>query len=894
MRRASLLLAITLVLVGCSLAGGSPVAPGSATADTATIPADAAAGAGDVVTITFGAAESERPIYEPLIVSFNQQNTGIRVQFIALDEFMGAADPAQMLRQVAGAADTAIVVDVRPEDMRGGLVYDLKPLIDADAGAVGEPPLRDDFYPGALDAGSMNGSVYLLPRSLHIPLLSYNKDLWARRGLPAPGPDWTWSDLKAAAEHLAQKRGDMVDVYGLLDWGSGYGSLLAELAASGVDLFATPVGQASLERPEVAAALERVAALARSGALYLKPREPGEPAADDLSKLILDGRAAIWPRDMLFADAGSARPAFAIGTALDPRAQPPFSDVPGGYLMSSGTQHPQEAWRWLAFLSKQPIEPPGAVIDRPSELPARKSVAERSGYWSQLDAETAAAVRAALARPPARSSAAAHTQIFALLNKALNAVVSGKQKPDQALREAQAALDQQIAQGGEPGARPQSEPVVVATPLVEAAAPGAATITFGALAWEAEQIRGAVRAFNQNNPEVFVQLTTIEPTSASFGLAAAAATSDCFMWWHTPKWGEITATLDLQPLLDADAGFDSADYPAVLLAPFRQGNGLYGLPYAVGWRILTYNKQAFDAAGLRYPRADWTMDDFLNAAQKLTTGEGVNKRYGFASISSPAQELLFFLDLFGASATKGSGDTITPNYTDPKVAQAARFYIELLRDYSPNRELQGYKSSIFGVEFFELLNAGRIGMWFGSGNMFLTSPEANKIPLAITAPPLGTGSLSPEDFRSNGLFISAGTQQTAACWRWLKYLSTIPPAADPDVRFPARVSVAMSDAFLKQAPVGASEVYGAYRAALDRAEAERMRAPLDQWRIDLFWFFRAVDRALQGKDLDRELADAQALTEQYLGCIHSGAKPGTCARRVDSSYEGLSQADSSP
>src|SRR5262249_51228689 len=159
------------------------------------------------------------------------------------------------------------------------------------------------------------------------------------------------------------------------------------------------------------------------------------------------------------------------------------------------------------------------------------------------------------------------------------------------------------------------------------------------LTWEADQIRGAVRVFNQNNPEVFVQLTTIEPTSASFGLADAAATSDCFMWWHTPKLGEVTATLDLQPLLDTDAGFGSTDYPAALLAPFRQGSGLYGLPYAVGWRILTYNKQAFDAAGLRYPGADSTLDDFLNAAQKLTTGEGANKRYGFASISSPAWQI---------------------------------------------------------------------------------------------------------------------------------------------------------------------------------------------------------------------------------------------------------------
>ena len=71
-----------------------------------------------------------------------------------------------------------------------------------------------------------------------------------------------------------------------------------------------------------------------------------------------------------------------------------------------------------------------------------------------------------------------------------------------------------------------------------------------------------------------------------------------FSWWGPPDKGEITATLDLQPLIDSDPSFDSADYPPALLAPFRQASGLYGLPHAVTFRVLSYNQTAFDAAGL--------------------------------------------------------------------------------------------------------------------------------------------------------------------------------------------------------------------------------------------------------------------------------------------------------
>src|SRR5262249_32424615 len=156
-----------------------------------------------------------------------------------------------------------------------------------------------DFYPGVFDPLSLDGATYMLPRTIRVELLSYNKDLWAARGLPPPKPDWTWSDMLGAAEQLARKRGADVEVYGLLDWGSGLTVLLGELAASGVDLFATPADQVRLDRPEIAAALERVAALAKSGALYYKPRDPNAPSmGDDLRKLIVEQRAAMWPREM--------------------------------------------------------------------------------------------------------------------------------------------------------------------------------------------------------------------------------------------------------------------------------------------------------------------------------------------------------------------------------------------------------------------------------------------------------------------------------------------------------------------------------------------------------------------------------------------------------------------
>jgi multiple sugar transport system substrate-binding protein len=894
----AVLLVVLVLLSACGFDGSVPevtidpaATPDSAGAATA-LP-EATLAPGETVTLSFGAQEFERQAYESLIETFNQQNPGIQVQFVSLDEATRpqpgeAFDPGAMVRRIVSAADTASVFFIRAEDMRNGLLYDLKPLIDAD-------PEFDagDFYPGVFDAASLGGATYMLPRTIQVQLLSYNKDLWAARGLPPPKPDWAWNDLIGAAEQLARKRGSEVDVYGLLDWGGGFTTLLNEVAAAGVDLFSTPVDQLHLDQPGIEAALDHMAKLADSGAIYARPQDPNLLVSnDDFRKLIVEGRAAIWPREMLFSGPENDKPAFAIGTVPYPQTDLPFFANMQGYVMSSGTQHPQAAWRWLAFLSRQKLDTPFQGPDDLGSLPARKSLAESSGYWSKLDSETVAAVQAAIAHPAAPLPANVFDNRFIEpLSKALNAVLGGT-KPAQALREAQTALDEQIAQAQTtPSPALERGPVVVATPVVERVPEGATLVTFGAMSFGGDQIRRVAREFNQNSPEVFVQIKNIEPSDGMFRLDNFAKQADCFQWFGPPDQGEVTATLDLQPLIDADATFDIADYPATLLAPFRRGSGLYGLPHEVNFRVLTYNKQAFDAAGLSYPSAEWTMDDLLNAAQKLTIdGSEKDKQYGYASLGSVAQDLFFFLDRFGARITTGSGETQQPNFTDPKVAQAARFYVELLLDYSPHPELEGYKrNSSFGGQIFELTNSGRIGMWLGEGGAFIFSsgPEAQKFTRAIAPPPLGQGPLAPEDFRSSGLFISAQTKQAQACWQWLKFLSSSPAALSPQNGFPARSSVAESEAYLKGAPEGAAEVYKAYRAAFDRSSsADRVRQPYYQSQLDFFWFFRAVDRAMQGKDLDRELADAQELTEQYMACLRDNPGIADCASQVDPTYEG--------
>jgi hypothetical protein len=182
-------------------------------------------------------------------------------------------------------------------------------------------------------------------------------------------------------------------------------------------------------------------------------------------------------------------------------------------------------------------------------------------------------------------------------------------------------------------------------------------------------------------------------------------------------------------------------------------------------------------------------------------------------------------------------------------------------------------------------------MWFDLNNLY-NADETATFTRAIVPPP-GAGSLSVLNARVSGLYISTQTAYQQECWAWLKYLSGDLSRIQIRDQFPAQTSLAESDAFHQQAAPGLMEVYEAYKPALSREQPGQTIGTLTSTipDIDAHWFLRALDRALRGADLERELADAELLTQQHLACYRATDRgPGdwrACATTIDPAYEGL-------
>ena len=195
--------------------------------------------------------------------------------------------------------------------------------------------------------------------------------------------------------------------------------------------------------------------------------------------------------------------------------------------------------------------------------------------------------------------------------------------------------------------------------------------TFAAESKEEEVFTNAVKEFEQNNPNVSVEITMVPFGNADqlFMTAAQGGQAPDLMRLSSDQLGAIgEIRVDSLPLLEDLRPHltpqDRANFEERALEAMRYGEALYGVPASQDCLSLIYNKAIFDSQGIDYPNEDWTHDDLLIAAQQLTYQDvqGLSLPVKSAYWWFPIQEG-FGGSLFNESGTptldsNGSGDSM--------------------------------------------------------------------------------------------------------------------------------------------------------------------------------------------------------------------------------------------
>jgi ABC-type glycerol-3-phosphate transport system substrate-binding protein len=183
-----------------------------------------------------------------------------------------------------------------------------------------DPEFLQEYSPALLDLDRIEGDLYALPAVVRPPVILYNADLLARRGLQPPANDWAFDDfvnMMTSAASLSE--GDRS--YGYL-W-SNDDLFFRGRSVEWIDLNSDPPS-VNLDSPEMVSALAWMVELSRSGALL----------AGDENNDVVSGRVAFWPT-IAGRDPGSSNLSVSFQWGVAPYPLTPERTIPPHYEITS-------------------------------------------------------------------------------------------------------------------------------------------------------------------------------------------------------------------------------------------------------------------------------------------------------------------------------------------------------------------------------------------------------------------------------------------------------------------------------------------------------------------------------------------------------------------------------
>ena len=357
-------------------------------------------------------------------------------------------------------------------------------------------------------------------------------------------------------------------------------------------------------------------------------------------------------------------------------------------------------------------------------------------------------------------------------------------------------------------APPPAAPPTAAPQPTKAAAPAAkepVTLTwaFWGSPEEAVSHKLVADAFMKEHPEIKIE-TWNEPWDNYFTKIQALwasgdpkAVPDVAFLWPTPKYAADGVLENLAPYI-LKSGYNLNDYWGGLLESAKYKGSVYGLPRDIEANVLYYNKALFDKAGIKYPDENWTWDDFLAAADKLTVKDSSGKVKQYALAMEGGKYAKWVNQNGGAILD----DYVNPSkcmMADPKSIAAIKFFSDMMNKGYAMRDADlsqaGGDQAVFqsGQAAMIIQNTSRVSS-FNKANM--------NYDVAVVPIPKGGKRWNPAG--GAAWVMSAKSDNKDAAWTFLQWLQSKDGGeklyTERGEIFPALQSAANSPAFMTDQP----------------------------------------------------------------------------------------------
>jgi multiple sugar transport system substrate-binding protein len=230
-------------------------------------------------------------------------------------------------------------------------------------------------------------------------------------------------------------------------------------------------------------------------------------------------------------------------------------------------------------------------------------------------------------------------------------------------------------------------------------------------------------------------------------------------------YGQKGVAEDLTPYIKKD--LKDEDYVPMLYAAKSTDGKVYGIPHGLNPVALGYNKKLFTEANVPFPTDDWTYQDMIDAAKKLTKAkDGKTEVYGFISGYNITQGWFPWIKSAG-------GQLLDPTLTkamvtDPKSLEGLKAWVGMnkagISAPEPFTKAIGSEWQAFGSE--------KGAMYFVQYNLqSLFSKNFPNLDWDVVKMPKGFDGkrIVPNISNSWLIYSRAKPEAKAAAWEFLKY-----------------------------------------------------------------------------------------------------------------------------
>ena len=195
--------------------------------------------------------------------------------------------------------------------------------------------------------------------------------------------------------------------------------------------------------------------------------------------------------------------------------------------------------------------------------------------------------------------------------------------------------------------------------------------------------RQVIAAFEAAHPNIKIDLTILPESGLedrmNTAIGADSKLPDVFPLL-SGEWRPIA--LDLSSYIEADPDV-SPDMYANSFWRTRAtfGDKVVALPMGIGANVVLYNKDVFDNAGVEYPTADWTTEDFIEKAAAVT-----DRANGIWGGDRPRDAYRAIWHNYDAQVYSDDSTTVEGYHNSPQSLAAYEWYWDLVHsDSTPTK-----------------------------------------------------------------------------------------------------------------------------------------------------------------------------------------------------------------